>query len=224
MFREKLRSFFEKTPVIHYIKQHETVVIGDIVVDVKNIILRPYACDGSHCLSMKSLPNHLEGYGFTFYNEMAAYGDCCRGPIVFISQAERQHIAEHLEKIIPHMSQEGQFIVKEHLHHRGPEHKQEAFAESARVTLGEQQGQDLDFAKMHTIWGDQCIFRTLHHDGQRGQVSTYTKIFLYPTLEFAQCRMLWDDDLLRHGARHKNGLRAASTETGVQRRCDSSKG
>ena len=55
-------------------------------------------------------------------------------------------------------------------------------------------------------------------------VSTYTKIFLYPTLEFAQCRMLWDDDLLRHGARHKNGLRAASPETGVQRRCDSSKG
>ena len=60
MFRQKLRSFFEKTPVIHYIKQHETVVIGDIVVDVKNIILRPYACDGSHCLSVQSLPNHLE--------------------------------------------------------------------------------------------------------------------------------------------------------------------
>jgi hypothetical protein len=56
------------------------------------------------------------------------------------------------------------------------------------------------------------------------QISTYTKIFLYPTLEFAQCRMLWDDDLLRHGSRHKNGLRAASTEAGVQRRCDSSKG
>jgi hypothetical protein len=55
-------------------------------------------------------------------------------------------------------------------------------------------------------------------------ISTYTKIFLYPTLEFAQCRMLWDDDLLRHGARHKNGLRAASTKAGVQRRCDSSKG
>jgi hypothetical protein len=97
---------------------------------------------------------------------------------VFISQAERQHIAEHLEKIIPHMSQEGQFIVKEHLRQKGPEHKQEAFAESARVTLGEQLGQELDFAKMHTIWGDQCIFRTLHHDGQRGQVRcaihTYT--------------------------------------------------
>src|SRR5712692_3876183 len=55
-------------------------------------------------------------------------------------------------------------------------------------------------------------------------ISTYTKTFLYPTLEFAQCRMLWDDDLLRHGSRHKNGLRAASTEAGVQRRCDSSKG
>ncbi len=23
---------------------------------------------------------------------------------------------------------------------------------------------------MHTIWGNQCIFRTLHHDGLRGQV------------------------------------------------------
>ena len=55
-------------------------------------------------------------------------------------------------------------------------------------------------------------------------ISTYTKIFLYPTLEFAQCRMLWDDDLLRHGSRHKSGLRADSTEAGVQRRCDSSKG
>ena len=97
MLRQRLRSFFEKTPAIHYIKQHETVVIGEIVVDVKNIILRPYACDGAHCLSMKSLPNHLEGYGFTFYNEVAAYGDCCRGPIVFISPAERQHIAAHLE-------------------------------------------------------------------------------------------------------------------------------
>ena len=60
MFRQKLKSFFEKTPVIHYIKQHETVVIGEIIVDVKNIILRPYACDGSHCLSVQSLPNHLE--------------------------------------------------------------------------------------------------------------------------------------------------------------------
>src|SRR5712692_9158924 len=59
MFRQRLRSFFEKTPAIHYIKQHETVVIGEIIVDVKNIILRPYACDGAHCLSMKSLPNHL---------------------------------------------------------------------------------------------------------------------------------------------------------------------
>src|SRR2546426_3512617 len=58
----------------------------------------------------------------------------------------------------------------------------------------------------------------------REAVSTYTKIFLYPTLEFAQCRMLWDDDHLRHGARHKNGLRADSTAAGVQRRCDSSKG
>src|SRR5215813_2962366 len=56
---------------------------------------------------------------------------------------------------------------------------------------------------------------------QAGAISTYTKIYLYPTLEFAQCRMLWDDDLLRHGARHKNGLRADSTEAGVQRRCDS---
>src|SRR5882724_8347527 len=67
MFRQRLRSFFEKTPAIHYIKQHETVVIGEIVVDVKNIMLRPYACDGAHCLSTRSLPNHLEDYGFTFY-------------------------------------------------------------------------------------------------------------------------------------------------------------
>jgi hypothetical protein len=55
-------------------------------------------------------------------------------------------------------------------------------------------------------------------------ISTYTEIFLYPSLEFAQCRMLWDDNLLRHGSRHKNGLRAASTAAGVPRRCDSSKG
>src|SRR5262245_40153105 len=55
-------------------------------------------------------------------------------------------------------------------------------------------------------------------------ISTYTKIFLYPTLEFAQCRMLLDDDLLKHGARHKNSLRTDSIEAGVQRRCDSSKG
>lgn len=61
----------------------------------------------------------------------------------------------------------------------------------------------------------ECLFEN---------ISTYTKIFLYPTLEFAQCRMRWDDDLLRHGARHKNGLRADSTAAGVQRRCDSSKG
>ena len=54
MFRQRLKSFFEKTPAIHYIKQHETVVIGEIVVDVNNIILRPYACDGAHCLSMIS--------------------------------------------------------------------------------------------------------------------------------------------------------------------------
>ena len=68
---------------------------------------------------------------------MAAYGDCCRGPIVFISQAERQRIAEHLEGIMPHMSQEGQFIVKEYLRQKGPEHTPEAFAESARGTMGE---------------------------------------------------------------------------------------
>jgi hypothetical protein len=170
MFRKRLKSFFEKTPVIHYIKQIEAVVIGEIIVDVKNIILRPYACDGAHCLTVKRLPNHLEGYGFTFYNEVAAYGDCCRGPIVFISQEERQRLAEHLEGIIPHMSQEGQFIVQEHLRQNGPEKKQEAFAESARGSLGAIDRHELDFAKMHTIWGDQCIFRTLHHNGVRGQV------------------------------------------------------
>jgi hypothetical protein len=170
MFRDKLRGFFEKTPVIHYIKQIETLVIGEIIIDVKNILLRPYACDGAHCLSTQSLPNHLEDYGFTFYNEVAAYGDCCRGPIVFISQEERQRIAEHLEGIVPHMSQEGQFIVKEYLRQRGHEKKHEAFAESARGILGVKQGQELDFAKMHTVWGDQCIFRTLHHNGVQGQV------------------------------------------------------
>jgi hypothetical protein len=170
MWQQKLQSLFEKTPVMHYIKQHETVVIGEIIVDVNNVLLRPYACDGAHCLSMKSLPNHLEDYGFTFYNEVAAYGDCCRGPVVFISQPERQRIAEHLDGIMPHMSQEGQFIVKESLRQKGPEAQQEAFAESARGTTGAYKGQVLDFAKMHTIWGDQCIFRTLHHDGVRGQV------------------------------------------------------
>jgi hypothetical protein len=170
VFREKLKSFFEKTPVIHYIKQIETIVIDDIIVDVSNILLRPYACDGAHCLTMRTLPNHLEGYGFTFYNEVAAYGDCCRGPIVFISQEERQRIAEHLEGILPHMSQEGQFIIRESLRQNGPEKKREAFAESALGTHGEKQGHELDFAKMHTIWGDQCIFRTLSHTGVQGQV------------------------------------------------------
>lgn len=170
MFRQKLQSYFEKTPVFHYMKQNETCIIDDIVIDVKNIILRPYACDGAHCLSTQALPNHLEDYGLTFYNELAAYGDCCRGPIVFISAQERQQIAEHLEGILPHMSQEGQFVIREHLHQQGEEHVQEAFAESARIPHGAKQGQALDFAKMHTLWGDQCIFRTLHHDGVRGQV------------------------------------------------------
>lgn len=170
MFRQKLQSFFEKTPAIHYIKQHETCTIEAIVVDVKNVILRSYACDGAHCLTTQALPNHLEDYKFTFYNDMAAYGDCCRGPIVFISQHERQRIAAHLEGIVPHMSQEGQFIVREQLRHKGAAQAQEAFAESARVASGARQGEVLDFAKMHTIWGDQCIFRTLHHDGARGQV------------------------------------------------------
>jgi hypothetical protein len=170
VFREKLASFFDKTPVIHYIKQIDTVTIGDIIVDVPNILLRPYACDGAHCLSVKALPNHLPDYGFTFYNEVAAYGDCCRGPIVFISQAERQRIAAHLDGILPYMSQEGQFIVREHIRQHGPEKKAEAFAEGARAVLGARQGQELDFAKVHTIWGEQCIFRTLHHEGGRGQV------------------------------------------------------
>jgi hypothetical protein len=170
MFRHKLKSFFEKTPVIHYIKQHEMVTIADIIIDVQNILLRPYACDGAHCLTMKTLPNHLESYGFTFYNEAAAYGDCCRGPVVFISQEERQRIADHLDGIVPHMSQEGQFVVQEYLRQHDPAHKRDAFAESARAQTGPHAGQALDFAKMHTVWGDQCIFRTLHHDGQRGQV------------------------------------------------------
>lgn len=169
MFRAKLKSFFEKTPAIHYVKQIETVVIDDILVDVNNIILRPYACDGAHCLSMKRLPNRVEDYGFTFYNDAAAYGDCCRGAVVFISPEERQRIAEHLEGIIPHMSQEGQFIVKEYLRQQGTTNKHEAFAETARGTLAGQQDRELDFAKLHTIWGEQCIFRTLHHDGMCGQ-------------------------------------------------------
>ncbi len=170
MFREKLRSFFEKTPVFHYMKQVETVTIGEVIVDVDNIIRRPYACDGAHCLSMKPLSNHLDDYGFTFYNDVAAYGDCCRGPVVFISDDERQQIAAHLDGIISHMSQEGQFVVQEYLRQRGPEHREEAFAETARATRGKRTGEALDFAKMHTIWGDQCIFRTLHHDGTQGQV------------------------------------------------------
>lgn len=170
MFRQKLQSFFEKTPVIHYIKQHETVTLGDILVDVKNILLRRYACDGAHCLTVKALPNTVDTYGFTFYNDMAAYGDCCRGPIVFISEEERQRIAAHLDGIVPHMSQEGQFIVLEALREKGSTAKTEAFAETARGIMGTKKEQALDFAKMHTIWGDQCIFRTLHHDGGRGQV------------------------------------------------------
>jgi hypothetical protein len=170
MFRKKLHSFFDKTPAIHYIKQIDTVTIDNIIVDVANILLRPYACDGAHCLAVKSFPNHLEGYGFTFYNDVAAYGDCCRGPIVFISQDERQRIAEHLEGILPHMSQEGQFVVQEALRQSGPEKKSAAFAESARAVLGNKVGHELDFAKLHTLWGEQCIFRTFQHDGQRGQV------------------------------------------------------
>ena len=170
MFRQKLQGFFEKTPVMHYIKQVATVMIDDIIVDVNNIILRPYACDGAHCLSMKALPNHLADYGFTFYNEVAAYGDCCRGPVVFLAAEERQRIAAHLDGIVPHMSQEGQFVVGEFLRQQGAEKPHEAFAESACSTMGTEPGRELDFAKMHTIWGDQCIFRTLHHDGQRGQV------------------------------------------------------
>ena len=170
MFRQRLASFFEKTPAIHYIKQVETVTLDEIIVDVEQVLLRPYACDGAHCLSMKPLSNHLGDYGFTFYNELAAYGDCCRGPVVFISQDERQRIAEHLDGIVPHMSQEGQFIVKEELRQKGAARKAEAFAETARASLGERPRAPLDFAKMHTIWGDQCIFRTLHHDGTGGQV------------------------------------------------------
>lgn len=169
-FREKLQGFFEKTPVMHYVKQIETVVIDNVIVDVNNIILRPYACDGAHCLSLKALPNHLEDYGFTFYNEVAAYGDCCRGPVVFISQEERQRIAEHLDGLMPFMSQEGQFVVREFLCQKGPEKAHEAFAETTCGTTGKQLGRALDFAKMHTMWGDQCIFRTLHHDGARGYV------------------------------------------------------
>ena len=105
MFRQKLKIFLKK------LRSSIT----------PSSMRRSYACDGSHCLSVQSLPNHLEEYGFTFYNEVAAYGDCCRGPIVFISQAERQRIAEHLAGILPHMSQEGQFIVKEYLRQKGPE-------------------------------------------------------------------------------------------------------
>ena len=119
---------------------------------------------------MKPLSNHLGDYGFTFYNEVAAYGDCCRGPVVFISEEERQRIADHLDGIVPQMSQEGQFIVREGLKQKGADHKAEVFAETAQGTLGKQAGKALDFAKMHTIWGDQCIFRTLHHDGAQGQV------------------------------------------------------
>ncbi len=170
MFREKLRSFFEKTPVIHYIKQVETVTIGEVIVDVDKVLTRPYACDGAHCLSMKPLSNHLDDYGFTFYNEVAAYGDCCRGPVVFISDDERQRIAEHLDGIVQHMSQEGQFVVREYLRQRGAAHPEEAFAETAWATRGPRAGEAMDFAKVHTIWGDQCIFRTLDHNGVTGHV------------------------------------------------------
>lgn len=170
MFHDRFKSYFEKTPAMHYIKQIETIEIDDVIVDVDNVLRRPYACDGAHCLAVKPLSNHLSDYGFTFYNELAAYGDCCRGPIVFISQDERERIAAHLDAILPHMSQEGQFVVKELLRQKGPGGKAEAFAETARGTQGKRQGQALDFAKLHTIWGDQCIFRTLHHDGGQGQV------------------------------------------------------
>ena len=170
MVHDRFKSFFEKTPAIHYIKQIETVEIEGVIVDVKNILRRLYACDGAHCLAVKSLSNHLSDYGFTFYNEFAAYGDCCRGPVVFISQDERERIASHLDGILPHMSQESQFIVQDLLRQNGRDCKAEAFAETAQGALGERQGQALDFAKIHTIWGDQCIFRTLHHDGSQGQV------------------------------------------------------
>ncbi len=151
------------------IKQVETVTVGEIIVDVDKVITRPYACDGAHCLSMKPLSNHLGDYGLTFYNDVAAYGDCCRGPVVFISDEERQRLASHLDGIVPHMSQEGQFIVREYLR-QDPSRKAEAFAETARATRGQRAGEAMDFAKVHTFWGDQCIFRTLDHDGVTGHV------------------------------------------------------
>jgi len=124
------------------------------------------------------LSNHLDDYGLTFYNEVAAYGDCCRGPVVFISDEERQRIAAHLDGILPHMSQEGQFVVREYLRQLGPGHNEDAFAETARSSHGQRTGEAMDFAKVHTIWGDQCIFRTLDHDGVKGRVRcaihTYT--------------------------------------------------
>ena len=63
------------------------------------------------------------------------------------AEAERQRIAEHLEGILPHMSQEGQFIVKEYLRQKGPEHTQEAFAESARGTVEEHKGAGTRFCQ-----------------------------------------------------------------------------
>ena len=168
MIQDRLAGYFGKSPVMHYIQQHACETIGSVVVDVGNILLRRYACDGSHCLTLKALPNQLDDYGFTFYNEVAVYGDCCRGPVVFISQEERRRIADHLDGIVPHMSPEGQYVVRENLRAKGREAREEAFAETARGK--EPQRQELDFAKMHTLWGDQCVFRTVHHDGQRGQV------------------------------------------------------
>lgn len=130
---ETLGSFVRNSPMVE---------VDGILVDVDNIIRRRYRCDTSCCVHESS----RRGSG-------CLVGDCCHGPEVRLTAAERQGILDHLPGIVPHMEADARKALEARLaRHRG--NPGLAFCQPARVN-GRRIGLD---ALLHRPGGD-CIFR-----------------------------------------------------------------
>lgn len=90
----ELKGYFEGSSLELYVRSIETVEIGDVVVDVRNVLDRRFICDGTCCLESAGGNTEVKG-------------DCCYGASdVLLSDTERERLAAHLEGIIPYMTME----------------------------------------------------------------------------------------------------------------------
>ncbi len=141
-----VRDFFQLQTQGSYVRNHELLEVDGILVDVDNIVRRRYRCDTSCCLHEAEGRQRQPDQG-------CLAGDCCWGPEVWMTEAERRGILAHLPGIVPFMAEKPRRELEARLRRlrRDPSR---AFCRPVRVN-----GQPLGMAGLLHMPGGACIFR-----------------------------------------------------------------